>query len=513
MPKRSNGMKFNFDAIKDADLRTYVRKLSTSLDRQNQELKIQSLKNNIYQKYFQCKDINAILNEIVDDLPLKGYSSLRILITQSRGENRKQIISGQSGSEASEYAYLDEQIIQQLEGKKQLIIPDTAKIHSIKFNPDKKFPKTIYAHQFLKSVKEQGYFWITFEEAKNFSAFELEQNQQIASSLEEVISRAIKVENLSQQTYIDRQALELVGIPVLIIGNDKKIIDSNLPKTIKLEEWVDEISNHGEFITWTESDEVELSLELQINEKHLEMTARKVEISGNKAFILALLDDTIMHGKESYLNMVIDTISHDFRAPLINMQGFTKLLSMVGELNEKQAEYLTSIGDGVENLLAVVEDLADVNRLGSEGGLKTHECETGEVIKSAIALIQAEARQKRIEFETKYGSNVTGVSIDRVLVVSALYNLLKNAVANSRIGGAVIIDENTVEGNWIVSVKDQGKGISQIDIEKLEANHFISKESKGLSIVDQIARFHKGKLSVKSELGRGSNFIFEIPAG
>jgi signal transduction histidine kinase len=97
------------------------------------------------------------------------------------------------------------------------------------------------------------------------------------------------------------------------------------------------------------------------------------------------------------------------------------------------------------------------------------------------------------------------------MVISALYNLLKNAVSNSRIGGMVALNSELVDGNWLVSVKDQGKGISQIDIDKLLENNYVSKENRDLSIVDQIARFHRGKLSVESELGRGSKFIFEIP--
>ena len=512
MSKRSNGVKFNIEAIKDAELRGYVRQLSTSLDKQNQELRIQSQKNNIYQELFKSDNLTDFLDRLAKALTIKGYSSLRILVKLNKLSGQKKII-GQSGNETIEYAYLDEQIFQQLKDKKQLIVPDTAKIHSIKFNPDKKYPKTIYAYQFLQTTEAHGCFWITFEKVKDFSAFELELYQHIASTLGETVNQTIKNENIFQQTEINKSLLELTGIPVVTLTEDRKIISTNIPDIKKVQEWVEKICSNNNYSEWEMSKKDDLYFEMQIDEKHYQIIAKKIETLNSKVIVIILKDDSTVFSRESYLKMIIDTISHDFRSPLINMQGFSKLLSMVGDMNEKQAEYLDSIQDSIENLLTVVENLANVSRLNNEGGLKVIECETREIIESAMALIHAEARQKRIEFEVKHSLDKKSVTIDRVLVVSAIYNLMKNAVANSRIGGTVILDEKIADENWVIFIKDQGKGISQIDIEKLEKNHFVSKGGRGLSIVDQIARFHKGNLKVRSELGNGSTFIFEIPAG
>ena len=511
MPKHSNGVKFNIESIKDADLRAYVRQLSTLLDKQNQELKFQSIERDLYQKYFQFDDLEALLNEIVKVLPIAVCSSLRILVSRHTGLRGQKLTIGKNGSETDEYAYLDGQIIQQLKSKKQLIVSDTAKIHSIKFDSDKKYPKTICAYQFLQSKNIQGCFWIAYESVKEFSTFELQIFQRIASSLERIINRMVKMEDLYQQVEIDKRALDLIEIPVAIIGHDKKIIGSNYPDTGQLQKWVGEICTSKEFSDWEELEQDELHFEMQIEGQHYQITVKKNVAFDSKAFILILDNDSTIFGKEAYLKMIMGTISHDFRVPLINTQGFAKLLSMVGDLNEKQAEYLASIAENTENLLAVIEDLVDINRLDSDGAIKVVGCEPGELIDSAIALMQAEARQKRIEFEVITDTGEEPILVDKVLVISALYNLLKNAVVNSRIGGTVFVEGKIVDNNWTVSVKDQGKGISRIDIEKLEANHFVLKAAKGLSIVDKIARFHKGRLSVESELGRGSTFIFEIP--
>lgn len=511
MPKRLNGKKFNIDAIKDTDLRTYVQNISTSLDRQNQELKIHSLRNDIYQKYFQSVNLKTLLDRLAEGLPIRGYSCLRILVLNQSIGISSQTLIGQSGNEANEYAFLDDQIIQQLDKKKQLIIPDTAKIHSVKFDPKKKFPKTIFATKFLELNDARGFLWTAFEATKDFSEFELELMEIIASSLKEVVGKVIAAESVSRQADLDRQKLDLLEAPILVFEKSQKIIDSNFENNESAQNWVSEINKDTKFIDWSISDTVDMAAKFQIEEKCYQAAIRKIDISGMQAFITVLMDDSIMHARETYLKMVIDTISHDFRAPLINIQGFTKLLSMVGDLNAKQTEYLDSIKGRVENLLIVVEDLADIDRFENEGGLKATECEADEVVESAIALVQAEARQKRIELDVHTGSKGTSIFIDKVMVISAIYNLLKNAFANSRIGGTVEINASLLEGNWTITVKDQGKGISQIDIEKLESNSFISKDQTGLSVVNQIARFHGGKLSLKSELGRGTMFLFEIP--
>ncbi len=96
-------------------------------------------------------------------------------------------------------------------------------------------------------------------------------------------------------------------------------------------------------------------------------------------------------------------------------------------------------------------------------------------------------------------------------MLAALHTLLTNAVRNSHIGGTITLEEKMTAGEWIISVNDDGKGISQLDIEKLEKTHFQSKDWPGLTLVNRIIRFHKGKLNVESELGRGSKFIIQLP--
>jgi signal transduction histidine kinase len=193
------------------------------------------------------------------------------------------------------------------------------------------------------------------------------------------------------------------------------------------------------------------------------------------------------------------------------MQGFSKLLGMVGELNPKQSEYLQLIQDGIDEIASVTTDLLDVNRMIQEGGLKVQECDPKEVVKKALTLIQAEARQKQVTFEQKLNTEGQSVVVDRIMVISALYHLLKQAVQNSHLGGSVVIEEAMADDLWTVMIRDAGRGISQIDIENLTQNHFADKDSPGLSLVYRIARFHQGVFKLESELGKGTKYILQLP--
>ena len=97
------------------------------------------------------------------------------------------------------------------------------------------------------------------------------------------------------------------------------------------------------------------------------------------------------------------------------------------------------------------------------------------------------------------------------MLFRSLYNLLNNAVSHSRLGGMIKVEEKTEGKNWIIAVQDFGKGISQIDIEKMKNDRFITKSGSGLSIVNRIAKVHRGELLVQSELGKGSRFILQLP--
>ena len=512
MPKRTNETRFILDSIKDPDLRAYVTHLSASLDKQNQELKTLSLNNQIQKAYFQSTDLQQFVNQVVESFKIGASSSLRILVRRKSILEEEKIIVGEMGTFTKAYAYLDAQIMQQLKDKEKLIISDTTKIHSIKFMPEKKYPKTIAAYRFMQTPQAAGYLWMSYEEVKEFTPYELNVLAQTVAALDEVCQKAVIQEESKNREHLLEQILSLVRMPVFVLNNERKIVHTNKIATGEYQDNILQIYEDQQVANWLDSKDCDSHFELDIANHHYQIVGRKFEIDKAGSIILVLDEDTAMHQKQTYLTLVMDTVSHDFKIPLINMKGFSDLLEKMGKLEPKQQEYLDLIRSGIEEMLLVTNDLFEINRIVQEGGLKLDQSMPKDIIERAVALIQAEARQKRVEFEYDMTSADASIMIDRVLVIYALYNLLNNAVKHSRIGGTIIISEKYFDGIWDVSVQDRGKGISQIDVERLKESNFITKEGKGLAIVNRIAKFHKGHLLVESELGMGSKFILQLPS-
>lgn len=512
MQKTSGNRQFSINSIKDDTLRTYVQHLSDSLTKQNQELKIQSLQNKLYQKSFQASSLQPCLDHILKEMRMTGCSSMRILIQRSGPFGGEAFIKAEKGENTQAYAYLDDQILQQLKDKSQLIIPDTTKIHSIKFSPDKKYPKTIVAYHFLKMTDANGFLWMSFDAVKELTDFERELFAQTLPVLAEICQSSLLQDNLQTKFSIFEKTVNRIDLPIVVLKPQQGIIYANQAANEKFSDHFESIAAHALVTEWLNSEQVHSGMELEIGGRHYQASGFRLALNEEEQIaLITFADDTVLNTKQEYLTLIMETVSHDFRIPLVNLQGFTKLLSMVGELNPKQTEYLDSIQSGIEEISLVVDDLFAMNRMLQEEGLKLTECFPKDLIEKAVSLVQAEARQKRVEIQCNLIADELSVWVDQALIISALYNLLNNAVKNSRIGTTVTVEDSMIEKSWLVSIQDSGRGISQIDIEKLESNHFLSKDGSGLSIVDKIARFHQGTLKIESELGKGSKLILQLP--
>ena len=116
MPKGTANNKFGINSIKDDDLRAYVQRMSSTLDKQSQELKIKSLQNSIFTAIFKSADLEQLINNILDEINISGCSSMRILVERNDSFLGGGIVKSERGLNTQAYAYLDEQITQQLLG-------------------------------------------------------------------------------------------------------------------------------------------------------------------------------------------------------------------------------------------------------------------------------------------------------------------------------------------------------------------------------------------------------------
>jgi signal transduction histidine kinase len=222
----------------------------------------------------------------------------------------------------------------------------------------------------------------------------------------------------------------------------------------------------------------------------------------------------------------VSTVSHELRTPMTSIKGYVDLLLMgaAGNMSQPQVRYLQVIKNNAERLHMLVNDLLNISRI--ETGKVSLDLRPIDVVDLVEQVVDGHVRgriqheDKDIKVTTDLPDNMPLVSADYARITQVLTNLLDNAL-NYTVNGDSIKVSALPEGNAIcISVTDSGIGISEENQKKIFDRFFRAEDSTvqkvpgtglGLAIVRSIVEMHGGQLKVRSELGQGSTFSFNLP--
>lgn len=218
-------------------------------------------------------------------------------------------------------------------------------------------------------------------------------------------------------------------------------------------------------------------------------------------------------------------MSHEIRTPLNAILGMSEVLQeqIYGPLNEKQLKSLSSIDIGGRHLLALITDILDVSKI--EAGKLTMEFGTVSVkavCEASLLFIRQMAKKKGIKVKKSLDEAVPSIQSDEKRLKQILVNLLSNAVKFTNEGGLINLEVIGKADKQLIYfiVSDDGVGIEEDQIDKLFQPFTQLKNKKvsnqagtglGLALVKQMAELHGGRVSVESEVGKGSKFIVALP--
>lgn len=222
-------------------------------------------------------------------------------------------------------------------------------------------------------------------------------------------------------------------------------------------------------------------------------------------------------------NRLLGMAAHDLRSPLGVIQSYSEFLrdEAAEALDEEQREFVAAIWEASRFMLSIIDDLLDVAQI--EAGtlrLELEETDLADLVRQNVTLNRVLAARKDIRLELAAPVAPIHVRIDRRKIQQVLNNLVGNAVKFSHGGSTVRVAVEADADEARIAVRDEGQGIAEADIAKLFQP--FSKASKrgtsgepstglGLAIVRRIIEGHGGRVSLESELGKGSAFTVALP--
>jgi PAS domain S-box-containing protein len=213
------------------------------------------------------------------------------------------------------------------------------------------------------------------------------------------------------------------------------------------------------------------------------------------------------------------SISHDLRAPLRHMAGYTELLQKKASsgLDEKSNHYILMMLDSAKRMGNLIDDLLAFSRIGRAETQKTV-VNLAQLVREALSEVREDAEGRNIAWKIGTLPDFYG---DRSMLRLVLVNLISNAVKFTRTRPQAEIEIGSAGGNGdelIVFIRDNGVGFDMKYLNKLfgvfqrlhQASEF-EGTGIGLATVQRIIHRHGGKVWAEGAVGSGATFYFSAP--
>ena len=221
-------------------------------------------------------------------------------------------------------------------------------------------------------------------------------------------------------------------------------------------------------------------------------------------------------------------MSHELRTPLNAIIGFADVLEkgLYGNINERQTEGISYIGQAGRHLLDLVNDILDLSKIeAGKFDVYVQEVDTERAIESTLRLVSERARKAGVTLVTQIADDLPPLVADERLLRQMLVNLLSNAVKFTPADGEIVVALLTSDkGELLVEVRDTGVGIRKEDIPKVMASFgqvdgSLVRRNEGtglgLPLVKSFMELHGGELEIESEpeVGTVARLVFPVNPG
>ncbi|UCG23515.1 MAG: HAMP domain-containing protein [Chloroflexota bacterium] len=460
-----------------------------------------------------------------------GAAGARVIVVNQGG--RKPLTFGE-GPASAEMVRYDEQVMRLLKEHEELILStpeQTATVIKNGIGPQVQ-PSALIAFPLVSKRRFQGIFWLSYRQAHVFDQTEIGFLRTLSSQASVLVENArlyataeggrrrlaavlastsdavivtdqghrVLLVNPAMERYFGLSTADVIGRPVGDVISSEPLV-----KALAL------------------ASEKTSNLEVPIDEgKILVASASTIYSNDGDAIgrVAVLHDITYLKELDDMKSDFVATVSHDLRSPLTFMLGYATMLSMVGDLEPKQEEYVGKILGGIDQMSALVEALLDLGRLDAGIELTLIRLRMEEIIESIVEEYRQPAAAAGLTLVSEIAGNLPPVCGDAALTRQAVANYVSNAIKYAPDSGRLVVRAVAGKDEVVVAVADNGPGISQRDRLRLFEKFYrvdnsgedqIRGSGLGLALVKSIADRHGGRAWCESGVGRGSIFYLALP--
>ncbi len=309
---------------------------------------------------------------------------------------------------------------------------------------------------------------------------------------------SIKDESYSVNTVVKTNLLlALILIAVASLGG-YFILNYAFKPVKKISETAKRISTSGN-----------LSQRIGIGESKDEIT----ELANTFDDMLEQLEDTFEKEKQ-----FTSDASHELRTPVAVVLSECEYMLDCAKTPDEFKESAVSVKRQAERMSKLISELLTISRMDKNTlQVNFEEVDLSELL-SFVCDEQEEIHSESPKMIRDIAPNIKA-RVDRFLLARLFINLISNAYQYGKDGKTILVSLKSEEKNIVFSVKDEGIGIAEEDIDKIWERFYQADSSRsdnnsmglGLSMVKWIAECHNGNVRAESEYGRGSEFIFTMP--
>lgn len=355
-------------------------------------------------------------------------------------------------------------------------------------------------------------------ELQAYRAFQLnqivEEKGKAQALIDTISDGVILVDDRGSLIYSNNTALKLLGIP-------KIAPEVSVPRSVKNEAFFKGLTDMMALKEKYLRIEIDAPVETETS-----TVLKSFRIISNQ-FLLATLkrpgrvliirditsEKEIEKAKEDFFHM----ITHDMRAPLSTLQGYTELLMKKIPSSPSTDKYLTSMLYSSRRLRGMIDDILNTTKL--ERGnmtLSLDQVDAGAIVTRVRENHEPVAGPKNIKLSVVLPPAPITVTADPGLLERVITNLMGNSLKFTPGGGSITLSTWDDKEKVFFAVEDTGPGIPENKRKEIFEKYSQMEEHKsmgfglGLAMCKMTVELHKGEIWVESEVGKGSKFIFTV---